>query len=145
MMRCCCLPDGRHSPGLFCFSCQDSWDGWRSAVFPGAFLLLLLLFNRLLSSSSSGLISLGIFCLAGQQLFPGSLAPSCLWATSTLVPGPCPTWWVFCPRPPPHAVSSPSRKSWRRFYFSDFFLRLSRKSRSSSRSRTRPTWSAAWS
>lgn len=32
---CWCLSGGRHSSALFCFSCQESWAGWKLAVFPG--------------------------------------------------------------------------------------------------------------
>lgn len=112
---CCWFPGGRPSSGLFCFSCQESWDGWKSAVFPGTGHHVSCL--TVSTSLCFGQIYLGRFCVADQQLFPGSLAPPCLWATSTLVPGPCHIWCVICPRPPSDALSSPSLNSWRRFEF----------------------------
>lgn len=45
-------------------------------------------------------------CVADQQLFPGSRAPSCLLATFMLVPGPYHAWCVMETDPPLHVVSS---------------------------------------
>lgn len=90
-----CFSDGRHSLGLFCFSCQESWDGWKLTAFLGTFhhvyFLTGSLYIFILWTDLFGKISR---CLADLQLFPGSLAPSCLWATYMQVPGPCLIWCV---------------------------------------------------
>lgn len=143
-----CVSDGRHSSGLFCFSCQQSWDGWKWAVSPGTFRHVYYFLTGSLSTSLHfGQIYLGRFhlCVADLQRFPASLAPSCLWATSMLVPGPCHVWCVTCSYPPLHAVSSPNTNSWRRCYFRVFSPCLCRRSRSSSRSRIHPTSSVTQS
>lgn len=95
------LPGGRPSSGLSCSSCRESWDGWKSAVFPGTCTIQRAL-SMHLQTDVSGQRS---HCVADQQLFPGSLAHSCLWATFMLVPGPYHAWCVMETDPPLHVVS----------------------------------------
>lgn len=103
-----------HQPACWCHEHEVCSSRWQT--FIGAALLLLAGKLGWVEISRipryiyclTGSLSTDLFgkiwpCVADQQLFHGSLAPSCLRATFMLVPGPCHVWCVIYTDPGPTA------------------------------------------